>query len=159
MADLRQIPHAPAIDDTGELADLDEAQQHAAELRHLLSRQRPPVLAAASRLALLPGDVILTEEERRQAIATLERAQARRWVSRVRAAGEAVPNAHPPAVTPDTVWSGDLQTLVELFRIGLYRVTTDATYISDTSEHPCVSGYRHVLRQRARRNGRTHVEP
>lgn len=101
------------------------------------------------------GAISLSDDARAALIARVERAQAARGARLARAAGEAVPNAPAPAVGPDTVWSGDYSTLVELFRIGLYRVNTDAAYFA---VRPCTPiGF--LTAQHARRNGRTHAEP
>lgn len=77
------------------------------------------------------GDISLSNDTCAALAARLERAQAARWVGAVRAAGEAVPVASAPAITPDTVWSGEFATLVELFKVSLYRVNTTAAYLSE----------------------------
>lgn len=127
------------------------------EAFHMLRNNRSALLHAASKLTLKPSQEILDEEQRRAALARLERAQAARWVGAVRAAGEAVPVSAAPAITPDTVWSGDFDTLVELFHVSLYRVNVQAAYFG--GQPSCGGVARHALVQRARAWGRTHDKP
>lgn len=92
---------------------------------------------ATRKLTLQPSQEILDEEQRRAVMRRLERAQAARGAKLVRVAGEAIPCADAPAVTPDTVWSGDYITLVELVRIGLFRLNADAAYTRDLLGSHC----------------------
>lgn len=104
------------------------------------------------------GAISLTDNARVALAARLERAQAARWVGAVRAAGESIPTSDAPAITPDTVWSGDEHTLFELFRVGTYRVNFQAAFTRDVLSHHCGDFVLGTL-QPARRNGRTHAEP
>lgn len=112
----------------------DTEQARMAELGReafdILRRNRSALMHVASTLSVGHSQEILDEEARAAFAARLERAQAARGAKLVRAAGEAVPNSPAPAITPDTVWSGDFGTLVELFRVSLYRVNTEAAYLS-----------------------------
>lgn len=110
--------------------EISEFAAFMADRRHFPSTGRTPK----------PSQEILDEEQRREVMTRLERAQAARWVGAVRAAGERPPLAPAPIVSPDTVWSGDLGTLVELCNLGTRRA-------------------RFLYEQRARRNGRTHEQP
>lgn len=108
------------------------------------------------------GELVLGDKARAALAARLERAQAARGAKLVRAAGEAIPCAGAPAVTPDTVWSGDYTTLVELVRIGLFRLNTDAYFLGSPSTYHCgPRGFldKHLVLQHPRRNGRTHEQP
>jgi hypothetical protein len=110
----------------------------------LLAAHRRPM---SVNLTLKASQEILDAEKRRDILARLERAQAEHGARLVRAAGEAVPNAAAPGITPDTVWSGDFDVLVELFKISQYRVNAEAAYISQR-HHPCVLGVsRHTVRR------------
>lgn len=129
-------------------------------LADLLAKHRSPVLAGASRLTLNPSQEILDEEQRREVLARLERAQAEHGAKLVRAAGEAVPNSDAPAITPDTVWSGDFDILVELFRISLHRVNTTAAYLSGRPSR-CWMGFLGgpAMRQAPMPNTPAHEQP
>jgi hypothetical protein len=63
----------------------------------------------------------IDDEMRKEMLRQLEYKRARRLAPLVRQAGQAVPNS-VPLVSPDTVWSGDLGTLVELCEISARRV-------------------------------------
>jgi hypothetical protein len=63
----------------------------------------------------------IDDETRKEILRHLEYKRAQRLAPLVRAAGQAVPNS-VPLVSPDTVWSGDLGTLVELCEISARRV-------------------------------------
>lgn len=81
--------------------------------------------------------ISLSDDARAALMERVERAQAARGAQLVRAAAQRIPNAPAPAVGPDTVWSGDYETLVSLFQIGLYRVNVDAAYLSGRRGHHC----------------------
>lgn len=67
------------------------------------------------------GSISLSDDARAALVAHVERAQAARWVGAVRAAGEQPSVAPAPTVTPDTVWSGNFNTLVTLVDLGIRR--------------------------------------
>lgn len=98
-------------------------------------------------------ELALGDKARAELAARIERAQAARGARLVRAAGEAVPNAPAPAVSPDTVWSGDFGTLVNLVQYGLRRERNQFVISG------CVIESRHNVNLRARRTGRTHEQP
>ena len=110
-----------------------------------LMSKRPPMLF---KLMLNFSKEEVDAEQRRVMLARLERAQAARGAKLVRAAGEAVPNAAAPGITPDTAWTGDYDVLIRLFEISQYRVSTEAAYLSQRHAHCAPLGFlRPVFRQ------------
>lgn len=103
-----------------------EASELAGKLAALSSHRRP----LPSKLTLKGSQEIRDEEQRRAVLERLERAQAARGAKLVRAAGETILNSDAPSITPDTVWTGDYQTLVELFQVSLFRVNAMAAYLT-----------------------------
>jgi hypothetical protein len=83
-------------------------------------------------------DSVIDDDQRRETmLRELEYKRARRCAHLVRAAGEAIPLSDAPAVTPDTVWSGDFGTLVSLVKIGLYRMSMAAAYMTELNGPRC----------------------
>lgn len=94
------------------------------ELNGLLTAYAPDaaIQTARQRVGAHMREFLFTDQQRAEVKDRLERAQAARGARLVRAAAENPFVGSIAVVSPDTVWSGDFNTLVRLCNFGVSRM-------------------------------------